>query len=156
MWNQATPKRQHPYLTRKEIRVTEHLRVTKSGTLLVPVLNAAGEIRSLQTIQADGKKRFLPGGEIKGCGYQIGAGPILVFAEGVATALSIHQATQLPVVIAFNANNLKYVALALRTCSKSRFVFAADNDKRGVGQNAAMAAADLTDGEVVVLSLIHI
>ena len=39
----------------------------------------------------------------------------LVLTEGVATGASVHQATGLPVAVAFDAYNLSAVALALRT-----------------------------------------
>ena len=43
------------------------------GRLVLPVLNAAGEVVSLQFISGDGGKLFLSGGEKKGCYFPIPA-----------------------------------------------------------------------------------
>ena len=153
-WEKATPGQDHPYLASKNIKATNDLRTSSNGALLAPIINVAGEIRSLQRIQRNGDKRFLRGGETSACGYQIGDGPTLVFAEGVATALSIHQATRLPIVISFSAQNLKLVAESLRPQTSAKFLFAADNDRSGVGQKAAAEAAISTGGEWVVPDLI--
>ena len=57
-----------PYLLRK--RVHNHdgiLRYSEdSDCIVVPLINAEGEIRSLERIFPDGQKRFYPGGEKKG------------------------------------------------------------------------------------------
>ena len=40
--------------------------------------------------------------------------PVLLLAEGYATAASVHQATRRPVAVCFDAGNLVHVAKALR------------------------------------------
>ena len=45
---------------------------------------------------------------------QAGGAPVLLLAEGYATAASVHQATRRPVAVCFDAGNLVHVAKALR------------------------------------------
>ena len=107
----------HAYLKNKGVEQFG-LHESSYGTdLLIPLQNKDGEIRSIQYIAEDGSKRFETGGEKKGCFHLIGklaenSPPILV-AEGYATGASLHQATGLPVAVAFDAGNLKPVAVAL-------------------------------------------
>src|SRR5436853_97869 len=90
---------------------------TKSDNAGVYVGHLDGKIWSLQTISADGEKHYTAGGRKKGLHALIGeydpARP-LVFAEGFATAASVHQATRLPVAVVFDSGNLKPVAAAYR------------------------------------------
>src|SRR4029077_3652045 len=56
--------------------------------------------------------------------------PTMAIAEGFATGASIHEATGLGVIVAFDAGNLLAVARGLRTrMTKTMFVFCADNDQ---------------------------
>ncbi|HEX4613310.1 MAG TPA: VapE domain-containing protein, partial [Urbifossiella sp.] len=125
------PDPSHPYLTRKGIG-PRGLRQYKDA-LVVPVYQA-GTITSLQFIAPDGTKRFLKKGDVEG-GYASLAGrdaakDRIVIAEGYATAASLHAATGLPVVVAFNAGNLVPVAKAIRAkYPDARIVIAADNDQ---------------------------
>jgi len=94
-----------------------------------------GHITSLQRIYNDGQKRFLAGGRIKACCHIIGdISPLmpLCFAEGYATAASIHQATGFPVVVCFNAGNIDPVIARFRAdthIKADRFIICADNDQ---------------------------
>ena len=82
---------------------------------MLAVADADGEIWSLQTIDADGGKLFMPGGRKRGCMFAIGEpGDRIVIAEGFATGASIHEATGLCVAVAFDAGNLEPVAKAIR------------------------------------------
>ena len=63
----------------------------------------------LQKIEADGSKRFQNGGRVAGGHYligDVGNGGTLLIAEGFATAATLHEMTDLPVIVAFNAGNL--------------------------------------------------
>lgn len=115
IWNSATPApADHPYLVRKGIQA--HGTRLHNCALLVPVIEDGG-LHSLQFIDPDGDKRFLSGGRVMGCYFSIGSihgASALCLAEGFATGATIHQATGHPVAIAFNAGNLKAVALAMR------------------------------------------
>jgi putative DNA primase/helicase len=132
-----------------------------SGPLLViPMRNAAGELRSLQFITADGTKRPLTGGEKQGCHYRIDKADsaahrgILIVCEGFATGASIHEATGQPVVVAFDSGNLEPVAKALRKLYPDAvLIVAADDDHQTTGnpgRTAAAGAAKAVGGVVVI------
>ena len=100
------------------------------GRLVVAMADADGAIWSLQTIDADGGKLFMPGGRKRGCMFTIGEpGDRIVIAEGFATGASIHEATGLCVAVAFDAGNLEPVAQAIRAKRPdAQIVIAADDD----------------------------
>ncbi len=149
----------HPYLKRKGVapfglRVGDWVReygtdpntgqvreARVSNALLVPIRNQRKQIVSLQAIFPDEKnalkrdKDFLPGGEKRGCWFAIGkpaagASPVVVvICEGYATGASVHMATGLAVVVAFDAGNLLPVAETVRRLMPAAVIlFAADND----------------------------
>ena len=77
------------------------------------------------------KRNSLEEAVTKGCYYPIGGAPdkILYVAEGFATAATVHEATGSAVAVAFNANNLKPVAIALRAKFPNlEIVICADDD----------------------------
>lgn len=122
------------YLRRKEVLPLGDLRRTRDGRLVVPMRNVAGKLVSLQFIDGEGGKRFLSGGEKKGCFFPVPArdggktGPLLI-GEGVATVLSACQATGYAGLVAFDAGNLLPVAEAARERYPGReLVLLADND----------------------------
>lgn len=121
----------HQYLTKKGI--LNHGLKSYKGALVVPIFNNCGKLTSLQFIDNTGCKRFLSGGEIDGCYSIIGWRKcgIVVICEGWATGATIHEATGLPVVVAFNSANLPKVAknIRLRTGNRVMIIIAADNDK---------------------------
>ncbi len=110
------------------------------NVLIIPCQDAAGKIWSYQKIYGDGSKYFMPGGKISGCYHaifpdrNISRDELVVICEGFATGASIHQETGLPVIVAFNAGNLKPVC---ETVIFRNLLIAADNDKSGVGEKAA-------------------
>lgn len=153
LWNSADPVRgdDHPYLQRKGVR-SHGLRVcdwpvraqgdvvrTIPNTLLIPIMDARGRITSLQAIfpHADERmgrdKDFLPNGRKRGCFYTIGeprADRPLYFAEGYATAETVHRATGCAVVVCWDAYNLPHVVASWREAMPGQmFVIAADNDQ---------------------------
>lgn len=135
-WDAATlADQRHPYLTAK--RVQPHNLRQQGDVLLVP-LHADGELVNLQRIRADGTKRFLKRGRIKGAaslvGRLAGAGHVYV-TEGWATAATIHEASGCPVVATMAANNLEPVARTLRRNLPAHIsiTIAADNDRRTPG-----------------------
>ncbi len=115
IWRDAVPaKHDHPYLLRKGIKA--HGARLYNGALVIPLRDGTA-IHSLQFISADGTKRFLTDGRIKGCYFSIGSTkdkPAICIAEGFATGATIHEATGYPVAVAFNAGNLEAVAMAMR------------------------------------------
>lgn len=141
IWRDAEPLRNgHPYLTRKGVK-QRGFRL-HDGRLAIAVRDTAGELHSLQLIAEDGEKRFLPGGAVHGHYCSIGTpdGEIYI-VEGVATGLSVHEASGQAVAVAFNAGNLEPVAKALRTkFSTLRLILCADDDAETEG-NPGLAKA---------------
>lgn len=138
----ATPCTQHAYLTTKGVQA-HGVKVDSAGSLIVPMRDTAGKLRSLQTITPTGDKRFLFGGLVKGCYHSIGKKPeiVLIVGEGYATCASLHEATGHPVVVAFNAGNLEPVAVALRSkYPHLQIIVAADDDHLTAG-NPGMTKA---------------
>jgi hypothetical protein len=135
----------HPYLKRKGIR-THGARITTDGRLVVPLYDVDGSLSTLQYIDHEGNKLYHPGGQTGGKFWMLGTmdepGRIYI-AEGFATAATIHQTTNRPVVIAYSASNLVPVTGTMRELHgpTQDIVIVADNDKSGVGQRYAEQAS---------------
>ena len=153
MWSESSPAGEHSYLTAKGVQ-GYGLRRT-GDMLMVPLRDAAGTLHSLQTIGADGQKRFLSGGKVQGCYHAIGQPDgCIVVCEGFATGASIHAATGHAVACAMIAPNLQAVAMALHANYPSlQIVIAADDDhatEGNPGMTAARQAALSVGGMVAV------
>ena len=171
LWSSANPAKQdHPYLKKKGVSVSAEIRQadieravffdddSKTGIikdcLLVPVETSDG-LQSLQAITPDGSKMFLSGGAI-GSGYCAlsGSAEAVYLVEGLATGLSVREATGCTVVVAFNSGNLSKVAERIRGESPAaRIVIAGDNDHgtEGTPGKAAAEKAAATIGAKVLL-----
>jgi putative DNA primase/helicase len=145
-WNQSkpvTPESPHPYLVKKMV-FPYGLKVTGNGRLIIPMRDASGTLHSLQFIDADGRKRFKTGGRKHGCYFTIGKpNGVLCVCEGYATGASIHEVTGHAVAVAFDAGNLKAVALALREkLPEVRIILCADDDFRTEGNPGCAKAIE--------------
>jgi phage/plasmid primase-like uncharacterized protein/KaiC/GvpD/RAD55 family RecA-like ATPase len=135
----------HPYLKRKGIQ-THGVRITGDGRLMVPLYDADGTLSTLQYIDEDGGKLYHPGGQTGGKFWMVGSldepGTLFV-AEGFATAATIHETTDRPVVVAYSASNLVPVTGTLREMygATQDIVIVADHDNSGVGQRYAEQAS---------------
>lgn len=140
LWAEAFPCTGHAYLTRKGI-AANGARIYRES-LVLPIRDANGVLHSLQFIDADGRKRYLTGGRIRGCYFGIGKpDEVLCIAEGFATGASIHEATGYAVAVAFDAGNLLPAAKALREKYPDlRLILCADDDYR-TGGNPGMTKA---------------
>lgn len=152
-WAYAQPVAKHPYLERKGIQANG-LRIY-GDALLVPLFNADGALSSLQAIDADGGKRFMPGGQVAGCFHILGKPSTdIVICEGFATGATIFELTGLSVVMAFSAGNLPAVAKIVRQkYPHSRIIIAADNDLQrdgNPGVSKAKEAAASVAGRLAV------
>lgn len=129
----------HAYLRTKHVAA---FGIRQSRDSVVVPIRINGEIASLQFIGPDGAKKFLSGGAIAGGYHSIGKPDgVVVVCEGYATGATIHQATGHAVAVAFNAGNLKTVAVALRSkFPAARIVIAADDDV-GTEGNPGIASA---------------
>ena len=162
-----------PYLERKGVQ-GYGVRYTADNWLVIPMRDAAGVLWNVQRIAPakpdDGgpDKYYGPpgakGGRKTGLCHMLGdvgtdpAGvPVLLVAEGYATAASVHQATGHPVAVAFDAGNLVHVAKALHELHPAALIVIAGDDdqatKTRTGKNpgrlAATAAARAVHGLAV-------
>ncbi len=132
----------HDYLTRKGFPDTNGLVIAKDNLLLVPMRSIhTGNVQTLQTITADGQKRFLAGGKAKGAVYNLGRHWTHWYVEGYATGLSVQAALRRmyrddQVVVCFSAANLAHVTSPSESSPRPRYVIA-DNDESGTGQRYA-------------------
>ncbi|EOU9512382.1 primase-helicase zinc-binding domain-containing protein [Cronobacter dublinensis] len=153
------------YLTRKGLTDRECLTLTtmhktggvtyRTGDVAVPLYDESGSLVNLQLINADGLKRTLKGGAVKGACHTIEgkkqAGKRLWIAEGYATALTVHHLTGETVMVALSSVNLLSLAsLARLQHPACQIVIAADRDLNGVGQTSAAAAAEACEGTVAL------
>lgn len=159
-----------PYLEAKGLSSHPGLFTDKTGEkTYIPVYNVAGELRSMQYIQADGTKRFAKNSEQEGGMHVVGGShgghadlanaKVIVLAEGYATAASIHEVTGSDIccVATFNSGNLPIVAKALaEQYPQAQFLIAGDDDLateakqgRNPGREKAMEAAQAINCGVV-------
>ena len=115
---------------------------------------------SLQFISSDGQKRFKRGASLKGNASLIGDfdnPDTLLICEGYATGCSLHEATQLTVVVAFNAGNLAVVSKAMAKAHPTiKLVICADNDHQGqrkTGVNVGLDKARMVADQLNVMLL---
>ena len=151
--NASAASDDHPYLVRKQV-AANGLKVAGDGRLIAPLL-IDGQIVSLQYIDASGGKMFLKGGRTAGASWLIGGhdnAATYYVAEGVATGLTIFEATGQPVAIAYSAGNMTATAKALRehVGATARVVVVADNDESGTGQAEGKKAADAIGAQLVI------
>lgn len=156
-WRKCSESGDSEYLTRKGVGA-HGVRFSPQGAMVIPMLDVAGRIHGLQIIRGKQPgatkrkldKEFWPSGLIKkGHFHLMGmvgmVTPIILVAEGYATAASLYEATGLPVAVAFDAGNLAPVASALHgRYKKANILICADDDAFSEGNpgvtNASAAA----------------
>jgi putative DNA primase/helicase len=146
----------HPYLSQKGIEAADGLKLDRDQ-LLIPLYDLVDEkVENLQRIFPDGTKRFLKNGRMTGLCCPYGLLKIqsiwperltkAFICEGYATAASIYQMTQQPVLAAMNTNNLLPVARrALQKWPGIELVIAGDDDyltEQHTGINPGKAKAN--------------
>jgi putative DNA primase/helicase len=143
---------EHGYLIRKHLQ-PHNLLIDSQSRLIVKIYDQNGQLVNIQRISADGTKRFLSGGKIKGCFSVVGNwrnSETLMIAEGIATTISLYQHTGFCCIAALSASNLKAVVQHWRKLRPdAEIIVCADNDLSGVGQKAAREAASACDGRVI-------
>ncbi|EGZ50896.1 LPD7 domain-containing protein [Neisseria wadsworthii] len=163
IWSRATPADiNHPYLAAKGITDPAAVAGLRQNlyqgdnNLLIPVVHNR-EIVNVQSINQDGGKRFLSGGQVHGGFAVVGDADKMehgiVIAEGFATAASIHQATDKTVVVAFNTGNMVAVSerLAKSLPENVPVTLAVDNDASQTGMKKALQAAAYFGGRAQVV-----
>jgi len=161
----ARPATGNAYLTRKGLAERECLTLAtthktggvtyRAGDVVVPLYDDTGALVNVQLINADGDKRTLKGGAVKGACHitegQKQAGKRLWIAEGYATALTVHHLTGETVMVALSSVNLLSLAsLARHQHPACQIILAADRDLSGDGQTKAAAAADACNGVIAL------
>lgn len=137
-WGKYVPDGASPYLKRKNVN-GYGLRYSPAGngTLAIPIQDANGRIWGLQIIRGNERgnkieKQYWPLGlNKKGNFFLVGGSPksILLVTEGYATAASLHEATGLPVAVAFDAGNLMPASMALhKKYPRTKILICADDD----------------------------
>lgn len=167
-WKSAARDGTSEYLVRKGIQAAESVRYADGG-LVVPMLRydmpRETALKGVQTIAADGSKRFTPGMAKTGTACRLGLGvvgePIFV-CEGYATGMTLRMAMQTltgarrwPVFVAFDAYNLPLVAEAVwRLHSQSPVFICGDDDwqtrdKHGLFHNVGALQAQIAQESVM-------
>lgn len=156
IWKNASPADpKHTYAQNKGLGLSEAAmsamrqnEYNGKKQLIIP-LYSEKKLVNVQTIDEDGNKKFLNGGQKQGAYTIIGDFKQnqqgIILAEGFATAASVHEATGKPVVVAFDAGNLKAVSEKLLNVLPENVpvYFAADQDPNQTGLHKAQAAAEV-------------
>ena len=139
-----------------------------AGDLLLFAQGVDGSIWSVQTIQANGTKLFAAGIKKEHTFLVVGSNglawdkaidttPAIIIAEGYATADTLSQALDQPVIAAFDSGNLPKVAHDLHDAYPDKPIIIAGDDDRHLestqnknpGRDKASEAAQLVDGVAV-------
>ncbi|WP_131795489.1 DUF3987 domain-containing protein [Fluoribacter gormanii] len=143
IWKKARPSTDtHAYLVKKGIKT--HSAKQIDGALVLPLRDENSTLHSLQFINENGEKRFLVGGRVSGCYFSIGSiqdAKVLCIVEGFSTGATIHEATDYPIAVAFNAGNLLAVATVMREkFPELTLILCADDDFK-VDSNPGLSRA---------------
>jgi len=156
-WDKAVSIISHPYLEKKKVLP---LGIRREGKNLIIPIYVNDVIVSIQTITPEGEKRFQKHGQIAAGYYSIGKPKkTLYICEGYATGVTLHQATDKAVAVAFNSGNLKPVAETLHSKYPDlEIVIVADNDQYNVnnpGVTKAKEAAIAVNGRVIIPEFVN-
>jgi phage/plasmid primase-like uncharacterized protein len=157
-------ERPTPYLEAKGIQAHAGVMTDEAGQkTYIPAFDANGKQWTIQYIQEDGTKRFAKDSRKEACFHPVGgmdavaAAPVLVVAEGYATAATLAEAMGQATVAAFDSGGLEAVARALHEKYPEKPVIIAGDDDRhleltqGVnpGRSKAEAAAKAVGGKAI-------
>jgi putative DNA primase/helicase len=178
---EATAKRlaEEKYLNISDVSQTEYHKAkqieatpgapVRNGDVLVPGYDVDGKLWTIQYIKEDGTKRFAKNSRKHGCFHVVGVhngaaalqkialSPVVVIAEGYATAATIAKQGKVTALAAFDSGNLLPVATALhQRYPEKAIVIAGDDDHRienNPGREKAMAAAEAVAGVAIFPNL---
>lgn len=133
-----------------------------NGDVLVPGYDMEGKLWTIQYIKEDGTKRFAKNSRKHGCFHVVGTpssasaiqkiamSPVVVIAEGYATAATLAQHGKVPTLAAYDSGNLVAVATSIRERWPDKaIVIAGDDDHRletNPGLDKALAPAEAVAG----------
>jgi putative DNA primase/helicase len=157
----TTPLISSDYTSRKKITNSFGVRIDNQSVIHVPMYDVAGKLWNIQRIFPDGAKRFIAGSRVSGCFFTLGSlsdeCEEILICEGWATGATLHDVSKKPVVVAFNAGNLKSVAVEIhKEYPMSRITVCGDNDRfqsediGNVGAKKATEAAEVCGGTVII------
>jgi putative DNA primase/helicase len=136
------PSAPTPYMVLKGIGVHVGVLADKNGTTVVPAIDVDGKVWSVAYISPEGRKRFAKASRKSGCFHVVGglqrlrAASVICIAEGYATAATLAELAQRPVVAAFDAGNLESVAQALHAKFPDKPVLIVGDDDQAEQQRS--------------------
>lgn len=139
LWNRAYDGVPVTFGYCQQKKITPYGAKNYQGRMVIPMYRG-GAIVGMQFIfpekNEDGvNKLFLSGSDIVGAYFKIGhltndPQQTIMVVEGYATGCSVHKATKLPVIVAFNAGNLDPVIAGIRSrLPDAKIVIAGDDDR---------------------------
>jgi putative DNA primase/helicase len=120
---------------------------SRDGDVLVPGYEVEGKLWTIQYIKEYGTKRFAKNSRKNGCFHVIGASnaasalqkiamsPVVVIAEGYATAATLAEHGKVPVLAAYDSGNLLSVAAAVHERWPEKAIVVAGDDDHGIENN---------------------
>ena len=162
-WNNATSCTSHTYFERKQLLISGSygLRIAANGTLLCPVFSIAGDLISFQRVYLDNvtgkfEKRFFKGLSTKSGFLTFGNlkdDDEVYFAEGVATAITIHHSTNKPVICVYGKHFDSIAPIIAESYPNKRYIYCADatsDNERSTSEDNAKKAIDKIGGNVYI------
>jgi putative DNA primase/helicase len=156
--------KQTQYHKAKQIEATPGA-PSRNGDVLVPGYDVDGKLWTIQYIKEDGTKRFAKDSRKHGCFHVVGApngaaalqkiamSPVVVIAEGYATAATLAEHGKVPTLAAYDSGNLLSVATSIRERWPDKaIVIAGDDDHRiesNPGREKALVAAEAVAGVAI-------
>ena len=116
---------------------------SRNGDVLVPGYDVDGKLWTVQYIKEDGTKRFAKDSRKHGCFHPVGApngatalqqvamSPVVVIAEGYATAATIAKHGKVPTLAAYDSGNLLSVATSIRERWPDKAIIITGDDVTG-------------------------
>lgn len=146
----------HPYILKKRIKPYYAYQIR--SYIILPIIDIAGSLKSLQYIKPNGFKQFKKHASPKGGFVFLGEeihqsiDPIWI-CEGWATGCSIYEAVGKHVVCSLGASNIELIALQFRQAYPcNTIIICADNDQQtrdNVGLKYGKMAADSINAPLV-------
>lgn len=108
-------KKEHIYAHNKGITPNQ---LVTGNQMVVPYYDFDNELQTLQFIDPDGKKKFMPKGRVSGHFAILGQALVnakkVYLCEGYATAYTVHQATNATTLCCGSLNNINAVSIVLK------------------------------------------